>query len=141
MSFRDVDVRLKAEATGWEKLTLIDGEVGIWSRSDAFFSDEIGLVNNDETLAFKLQDGEFGDATEAFFDFADLRGNGDVEVIFLDDGMLIGSQVVSASGGAINVDHNGESFDAVQIRAVGDTAFSLDGFGFERLVEDEFIFA
>lgn len=141
VSFRDVDVRLKAEANGWEKLTFIDGEVGVWSRGDNFFSGEFGLVNDDETLAFKLQDGDFGDATEAFFDFADLRGNGDVEVLFLDDGELIGSQMVNASSGSINVGQNGESFDAVQIRAVGDTAFSLDGFGFERLVEDEFVFA
>jgi hypothetical protein len=54
--------------------------VGVWSRGDNFFAGEFGLVNDDETLAFKLQDGDFGDATEAFFDFADLRGNGDVEV-------------------------------------------------------------
>lgn len=140
VSFGDVDVRLEAEANGWEKLTFINGEVGVWSRGDSFFKGEFGLVNDDETLAFKLQDGDFGDATEAFFDFADLRGNGDVEVLFLDDGLLIGSQVVDASGGAVTVDQSGESFDAVQIRAVGDTAFSLDGFGFERLVEDDFVF-
>ncbi|MEJ8560076.1 endonuclease/exonuclease/phosphatase family protein [Yoonia sp. GPGPB17] len=140
VSFRDVDVRLKAEASGWEKLSFVDGEVGVWSRGDNFFAGEFGLVNDDETLTFKLQDGDFGDATEAFFDFDELRGNGDVEVLFLNDGQMIGSQVVNASGGEINVTQNGESFDAVQIRAVGDTAFSLDGFGFERLVDDEFVF-
>ncbi|MCK0097305.1 endonuclease/exonuclease/phosphatase family protein [Yoonia sp. F2084L] len=141
VSFRDVDVRLIAEAPGREKLTFIDGEVGVWSRGDSFFRGEIGLVNDDEALSFKLQDGDFGDATEAFFDFGDLRGNGDVEVLFLNDGMMIGSQVVDASAGAITAGQDGAAFDAVQIRAVGDTAFSLDGFGFERLVEDAFVFA
>ncbi|PJI84336.1 hypothetical protein BC777_3878 [Yoonia maricola] len=141
VSFTDVAVDLTAEDAGWEKLTFIDGEVGVASRGDKFLAGEFGLVNDDETLVFTLQDGDLGDATAAFFDFADLRGDGEVEVLFLEDGILIGSQVLDASGGTITADRDGASFDAVEIRAVGDTAFSLDGFGFERVVEDAFVFA
>ncbi|MEM8825077.1 MAG: hypothetical protein AAGF30_15825, partial [Pseudomonadota bacterium] len=99
------------------------------------------LVNDRETLTFRLQDGEFDDATEASFDFADLRGDAQVRVIFFEDGGRIGAESYDASAGAITADLDGASFDTVKIRALGDTAFSLDGFAFERLMADEFLFA
>ncbi|MEO0916582.1 MAG: endonuclease/exonuclease/phosphatase family protein, partial [Pseudomonadota bacterium] len=134
VNFNDVDVKLKAEAPGREKLVFVDGELGIWSRGDNFFKGETGLVNDDEQLAFTLKDGEFGDAVEVAFEFADLRGSGEVEVEFFDDGILIGTEIYDATGGAVTASLDGNSFDAVKIGAVDDTAFSLDGFGFERLV-------
>ena len=140
-TFRDIDVKLKAQAPGWEKLSFFGGEVGIWSRSDNIFNGEAGLVNDREKLVFKMQDGPFGDATEATFDFAEVRGDGEVEVIFLDNGILIESQVIDATGGSASADLGGDSFDTVKVKAVGDTAFSLDGFAFDRLAEDEFLFA
>ncbi|MEM9636741.1 MAG: hypothetical protein AAGA94_03785, partial [Pseudomonadota bacterium] len=141
VTFGDVDVRLKAVAPGRETLTFFDGEVGVLSRADNIFAGEGALVNDGEELLFKLQDGPFGDATEVFFDFADLRGDEEVEVIFFDDGIQIGLDVYDASGGEVTADLNGVSFDAVRIGSVGDTAFSLDGFAFERLDADEFAFA
>jgi hypothetical protein len=141
VNFGDVDIKLKATAPGSETLTFIDGEVGVWSRSDNFFAGEAGLVNDREALKFKLQDGEFGDATEAFFDFADIRGAGEVEVKFFDDGDLIGIETYFAEDGGVTANLDGRSFDAVKIGAVDDTAFSLDGFSFDRLVVDEFILA
>ncbi|MEM9639232.1 MAG: endonuclease/exonuclease/phosphatase family protein, partial [Pseudomonadota bacterium] len=82
VTFGDVDIRLKAVAPGRETLTFFDGEVGVLSRADNIFAGEGALVNDDEELLFKLRDGPFGDATEVFFDFADLRGDEEVEVIF-----------------------------------------------------------
>lgn len=140
-NFNDVDVRIKAEAPGRETITFVDGALGIWSRGDNFFRGETNLINDDEQLALTLKDGDFGDALEVEFEFADLRGNGEVEVEFFDDGVLIGSEIYDATSGAITADLDGDSFDHVKIGAVGDTAFALEVFGFERLVgSDSFDF-
>lgn len=141
VTFRDVDVTLKAAAPGWEKLSFINGEVGIWSRGDSIFAGEAGLVNGREKLKFNLKEDEFGDATEATFDFADLRGGGEVEVFFYDDRELIGREVYQAEEGEMTAGLDGLSFDQVKIAAVDDTAFSLEGFAFDRFVTDEFLFA
>lgn len=141
VTFNDVDVKLKAAAPGWEKLTFFNGEVGVWSREDNFFAGEAGLVNGREKLNFKLKDGEFGDATEATFEFADLKGGGEIEVFFYDDRELIGREIYQGQTNAVTADLDGLSFDQVKIAAVDDTAFSLDGFSFDRFVADEFLFA
>lgn len=141
VTFGEVDVKLQAVAPGWQTLTFFDGDVGILSRADNFFAGEGGLVNGREALKLKLQDGAFGDATEVFFDFADMRGAGDVEVKFFDDGDLIGSDVYLAVGDELTADLEGRSFDAVKIGAVDETAFSLEGVSFDRIVVDEFLFA
>ena len=98
------------------------------------------MVNDREKLVFRLKDGEFGDATESYFDFAEMRSNGEVEVLFIDDGALISSQIIDASSGYATAGLDGHSFDKVKIKAVDDTAFSLDWFDFDRIVEDEFFF-
>ena len=134
VNFNDVDVRIKAEAPGREKLVFVDGERGFWSRGDNFFRGETGLVIDEEQLAFSLKDGDFGDALEVEFEIADLRGRGEVEVELFEDGILIGTEIYDATSGIVTADLDGESFDAVKIGAVDDTAFSLDAFGFERLV-------
>lgn len=140
-NFRDVDVRIKAAAPGPEKLTFVAGELGVWSAQDSFEAGELNLVNGLEQLTFVLRGNEFGEATEALFEFADLRGDGVVEVIFFQGRQRLGSEEFDASSGVISADFDGEVFDRVQIRSVADTAFSLDGFAFERLLDDEFILA
>ena len=140
VNFNDVDVRLNSAAPGHDKLTFFGGEVGVSSRQDSFFRGEAGLVNDREKLVFRLKDGEFGDATEAYFDFAEVRGDGEVNLRFFDDGAFVGSQVVDANEGFAAAGLEGQTFDKVKVQAVGNTAFSLDGFGFDRIVEDEFMF-
>lgn len=68
-----------------------------------------------------------------------MRGAGEVEDKFFDDGNLIGIEIYLANEGDVTADLDGRSFDAVTISAVDDTAFSLDGFLFDRLVVDEFL--
>ncbi|PRY92027.1 putative extracellular nuclease [Hasllibacter halocynthiae] len=133
LRFEDAGIAVKARAPGPEGVTAFDGRLGVLSFGDDLLGGEGGLVNDREKLVFRLEDGPFGDATEAFFDFGEVKGGGAVRVAFLDDGERIGSQVFDASGGSVLADLDGASFDAVRIRAVGDTAFSLDGFAFERL--------
>ncbi|MEL6682961.1 MAG: endonuclease/exonuclease/phosphatase family protein [Pseudomonadota bacterium] len=141
VTFDDADIQVRAEAPGREKLIFVNGELGVWSRGDNIFKGETGLVNDDEQLAFTLKDGDFGDALEVEFEFADLRGSGQVEVEFFDDGVLIGTEIYDASAGSVTADLDGDSFDAVKIGAVDDTAFSLDAFGFERITgSDSFDF-
>lgn len=101
---------------------------------------EAGFVNDREKLIFRLKDDEFGDATEAYFDFAEVRGTGEVEVLLIDDGALIGAQNIDATSGYATVGLDGQRFDKVKVKAVDDTAFSLDGFGCDRIAEDEFFF-
>lgn len=138
--FGDLDIKLKAVGPGPETLSFFGGEVGVASFEDNFFKGEAGLVNDREALKFKLQSDEFGDATEAMFDFAQVQGDGDIKVKFFDDGDLVGSEIYSASAGRVTADLGGTGFDAVRVSAMDDTAFSLDGFAFERMTVDEFVF-
>ncbi|MBM2578099.1 hypothetical protein JQC91_17465 [Jannaschia sp. Os4] len=131
--FDEVDVRLGARAPGAESLTAFAGAVGVFSRGDDIFAGEAGLVNDRESLFFRLGGAEFGDGVEAGFDFDAIQGDGRVRVIFFEDGERLGAQVFDAREGSITAALDGESFDAVRLRAVGDTAFSLDGFAFERI--------
>lgn len=48
------------------------------------------------------------------------------------DGTEIGSDVFAIDAGAVEAGLDGQSFDSVQSSAVGDTAFALVGFTFER---------
>ncbi|MEO1314586.1 MAG: hypothetical protein AAFV27_12025, partial [Pseudomonadota bacterium] len=89
---------------------------------------------------FNLRDGPFGDATEATFEFSEVRGDGEVRVRFFEDGDLIDRETYQIIDGQITADLDGASFDQVRIRALDDTAFALDGFAFDRMVEDEFLF-
>ncbi|MEM8657099.1 MAG: endonuclease/exonuclease/phosphatase family protein, partial [Pseudomonadota bacterium] len=139
-NFGEVDVRLIATAPGREQLTFFGGEVGVSSAFDNIFAGEAGLVNDRENLKFNLRDGPFGDATEATFEFSEVRGDGEVRVRFFEDGDLIDRETYQIIDGQITADLDGASFDQVRIRALDDTAFALDGFAFDRMVEDDFLF-
>ncbi|MCL3882974.1 endonuclease/exonuclease/phosphatase family protein [Marivita sp. GX14005] len=137
IAFDDVGIELGASAPGREYVTSFRGEIGVLSRADDLFRGETVLVNDGETLVFELEEGAFGDALMAMFDFATLRGSGDVELSFFDGGTQIGSSVESASAGTLSVGLDGQGFDAVGITALGDTAFSLVGFAFDRMASEE----
>lgn len=134
--FNDIDVRIDAAAPGFEVATFIRGDLGIYSLRDNFFRGEAQLVNDNETLIFEMDEGAFGDALAAMFDFGTVRGNGMVEIEFFEDGASIGSQQFDAGNGPASASLDGQSFDEVQISSVGNTAFSLVGVAFDRLSSD-----
>lgn len=141
LDFDGVDIELGASARGWEYVTSYRGEIGIFSRGDNFFRGEADLVNDDEILSFDLSEGAFGDALMAMIDFATVKGAGQVEIAFFQDGAKIGAEIQSAFNGTVTVDLDGQSFDRLEISAVGNTAFSLVGFAFERGITDDFLIA
>ena len=134
--FNDIDVRIDAAAPGFELVTFIRGELGVYSLSDSFFRGEAGLVNDNETLIFEMDEGAFGDALATLFEFGTVRGNGAIEVEFFNDGALIGSEQFNADTGPASASLDGQSFDEIQISSVGNTAFSLIGVTFDRLTTD-----
>lgn len=136
--FDDVDVAVDAAAPGFELLTFVGGSLGVYSIGDRFFRGEATLVNDSETLIFDMEEGAFGDALVAMFEFATVFGNGDVEVAFFDDGTFLGNETFNAYSGPVSADFDGQRFDAVEISAVGDTAFSLSSFAFDRETFDGF---
>ncbi|WP_299792515.1 endonuclease/exonuclease/phosphatase family protein [uncultured Marivita sp.] len=139
LDFDGVDIELGASAGGVEYVTSYKGEIGVFSFGDRVFRGEAGLVNDDETLIFDIEDGAFGDALMAMFDFATVKGSGNVEIAFFNDGVEIGSQVASAASGSVTAELDGQSFDSVELSALGNTAFSLVGFSFERTAMDDFL--
>ncbi len=135
--FDDIDVSIDADgAARWEKLVFFAGELGVRSKGEGFFSRDARLVDDDETLAFELTAGGFGDATEVSFEFGQLRGDGQVELSFFDDGVLIETQVIDVVGGELTAGLDGDTFDFVEIGASGDSGFTLEGFSFDRIVDD-----
>jgi len=118
----------------------VSGELGILSTGDDFPAGDGLLVNGSERLSFQLEGDDYGDATQATFDFAELSGSGEVQVFFFDDGELLTSEVYDATSGQVIADLDGATFDSVRIKATDDTAFSLDSFAFDRTIEDDMAF-
>ena len=135
--YDDIGVTLSATSSaGWQAVRFIDGEVGIRSQGEHKKALESNIVDGDEALRFDLNDGQFGDATEVFFDFGAVRGDAEVVISFYNDDVLIDDQVVEIRGGVVTADLDGVTFDRVDIAAGDDTSFTLDGFVFDRVVDD-----
>ncbi|MFP7571692.1 endonuclease/exonuclease/phosphatase family protein [Marivita sp. S2033] len=141
IDFDAVDIEVDASASGWEYVTGYRGEIGVFSHGDNVFRGEASLVNDDETLIFDMDNGAFGDAVLAMFDFATVKDTGDVQIAFFNDGTQIGSEVLSATNGSVTAGLEGQSFDSVEISAIGTTSFSLVGFAFDRSTTEDFLIA
>ncbi len=152
ISFDESDISVSAvvgDKAAW--LRFDDGALGVRSSADGhgrshWFDwghhgsrSDRKVVNNDETLIFELEEGVYGDATEVTFDFARVDGEGDIALAFYDDDVLIEEVVVDASAGEATVGLSGADFDRVELGVVGDTEVSIDGFSFDRIIEDEFL--
>ncbi|MEM9342083.1 MAG: ExeM/NucH family extracellular endonuclease [Pseudomonadota bacterium] len=96
-------------------------------------------VEEKETLSFHLEDtGTLGDALEVEFEFATVRGSGEVELSFFNDGTLIDTVVSQIADGAVSASVE-DGFDEVSIGATEDLSFTLSAVEFVR-IEDEFSF-
>ena len=115
--------------------------IGVWSlRGDRFSRSERKLVEEKETLSFELDDaGGLGDAVEVGFEFAKVRGSGDVELMFFEDGMLVAEVLLEIENGAVRHGlDSGQTFDEVTIGATDNLRFGVDAIEFVRtVIEDD----
>ncbi|PWJ22149.1 endonuclease/exonuclease/phosphatase family protein [Jannaschia seohaensis] len=137
-NFNDVDIAMKAfgpGAPGLSRVVFLDGEMGVYNkREDDLVPGEADVVDGGEALGFRAKGDTFGDAVEVEFDFAFVGGAGEVEVEFFDGRTLLDTRSYEIENGLVNAGLDGDTFDAVRISAGEDTAFSLDGISFERLL-------
>lgn len=137
IAFDDLGISLIAvDPTSAERLSFREGLLGIRSSDDRARTFERKAIDGDEVLRFDLDETKFGLGAEVDFEFAAVRGQGDVELAFFLDGELVERRVETAEDGAIlESGLVAGTFDRVELSAQGDTAFKLDGFEF-RVLDD-----
>ncbi len=124
------------DPTNVEKLSFRGGELGVRSPDDRGDAFERRAVDGDEALQFDLDPSKFGLGVEAEFDFSSVRGDGEVELAFYLDGVLVETLTeLVGTGDTLDTGLIGDGFDRVDVSAIGDTAFKLDGFEF-RVLDD-----
>lgn len=121
-------VTLSSEGPGLDLIVALGGSIGISSRGERL-SDRTE-INNDEFLFLDLG----GDANRFTADFEERRGK--VELAFFDDGALVSTADYRLSKGMVEVD-TGFVFDTVRISDGGRKGLELEGFAFDRLIDDE----
>jgi hypothetical protein len=133
LSFREkldfADVTLRSQGPGLDLLVATGGTLGISSFGERL--SERTEINRDEFLFIDLG----GDADRFAADFAG-RG-GQVNLAFFDDGVLVARDtfVLSATGEVAF--ETGDLFDTVRISDGGRSGLRLEGFDFDRLVEED----
>ncbi|TFL19258.1 endonuclease/exonuclease/phosphatase family protein [Jannaschia formosa] len=138
--FDDAGFGMRAEGArgpGSEKIIFLDGEMGVFSRDEPLQIGKADSVNGDEKLGFRVLGKELGDALEVEFDFGTVSGDGEVEIEFFDGRTKLDTRTYEITDGLVNAGLDGMAFDAVRIAAVDDTAFTLDGVAFDRLVLED----
>ncbi len=133
--FDDAGIRVGARGPGLDLLTFEAGSLGIRSKGELPHRGDGTLVDAGEELRFKLG-GDLGDGAGAAFVFGTVEGAAEVLVSFYDDGELVETLMADISGGALEVEYFGETFDLVTLEAEGDTAFDVTAFAFDRVVDD-----
>ncbi len=133
LSFKErldfADVTLESKGPGLDLLVALGGTLGISSRSEGL-ADRVA-INSDEFLFIDLS----GDSTRFSGDF--LQKTGRVELAFFDDGKLLGEEEFALAGGILEF-ATGTAFDEVRLSAAdGAGRLRLEGFEFDRLVEDD----
>ena len=131
LKFSDVGIKVDAiDPTNFELVAIKHGAIGVFSLDDSIFGREARMVDGDESLRIALEDTDL-EAVEFIFSFGDVRGNGEVEIAFFDDGELVGTLTADAADGDFEGTLGRTSFDAVELSASGDTMFTVDEFAFE----------
>jgi predicted extracellular nuclease len=123
-----------------EFVTTAGAGIGVWSvPSDRSSRLERELLNDSEVLSFELEDiGGLGDALEVEFEFAKVRGSGDVELGFYNDGIEIDRVLLAVTDNAARYDLAGNmTFDRVEIGVEGDLGLGIAAVEFLRLEVDE----
>ncbi|MEM9010878.1 MAG: ExeM/NucH family extracellular endonuclease [Pseudomonadota bacterium] len=125
-------------------ITTVGEGLGVRSlRGDSFFGSEKKTLDDREILGFDLEEtGGLGDALAAEFEFALVRGSGQVALSFFDDGAEVDAVLLDIADGAVShaLDEDA-SFDRVEIGTTGDLRVTLDAVEFLRLEADPLLFA
>nr|WP_254899276.1 5'-nucleotidase C-terminal domain-containing protein [Thalassococcus arenae] len=122
------DVTLRSEGPGVDFLLPWNGHLGIWSGGER--RADRREINDDEFLFIDLG----GDADRLALDFKGNRGR--VEIAFFDDGQLVGEDVFRFRGGEFEIE-TATLFDEVRISDGGRKGLRLEGFEFDRRVDDD----
>jgi predicted extracellular nuclease/2',3'-cyclic-nucleotide 2'-phosphodiesterase (5'-nucleotidase family) len=127
------DVTIDSKGPGLDLLVAAGGTLGISSRGERL--SERLEINSDEFLFIDLG----GDANRFEADFLGRRGK--VELAFFDDGDLVAKGDFQIRKGLVEFD-TGVLFDEVRISDAGRNGLRLEGFEFDRMVdEDSFMLA
>ena len=133
LSFRETldfaGVTLNSKGPGLDLLVATGGTLGISSRGERLR--DRAEINSDEFLFIDLG----GDAERFAADFLDTRGR--VEMAFFDDGMLVAEDTFRLSGSGVVEFDTGVLFDEVRISDGGRNGLRLEGFDFDRLVDED----
>ncbi|MBC58490.1 MAG: hypothetical protein CL814_16350 [Confluentimicrobium sp.] len=99
-------------------------------------------LDQEETATFSLTDaGGLGDALEVEFEFANVKGSGEVALDFYSSGVLVDTALLSIADDAVSYDLLGNtSFDQVTLGVTGDLALEISAVDFYRLETDTFLF-
>jgi predicted extracellular nuclease len=125
-------------------LTTFGEGLGVRSvRGDKFFGREKTTLDDRETISFALEEaGGLGDALDVQFEFATVKGRGEVELTFFDDGAEIDSVWLAVEDRSVAYALDEDlSFDRVEIGTTGNLRLSLDAVEFLRLDLEEDVFA
>jgi len=133
VSFREklafADVTLDSAGPGLDFLVALGGTLGISSRREG--SADRVAINSDEFLFIDLG----GDSTRFAGDFRQQTGR--VEAAFFDDGTLLGGEAFTLTDGLFEFAAS-TAFDEVRLSAAdGAGRLRLEGFDFDRLLEDD----
>lgn len=114
------------------------GDRGWWNRS------EKTSIDDAETVTFSLEEvNGLGDATEVEFEFTDIKGSGQVELSFYDDGTLVDTATLDIVDGAVSSYelYGAADFDEVTLGVSGNLKLEIASVDFYRLDADEILFA
>jgi predicted extracellular nuclease len=126
-----------------EFVTTAGEGIGVWSVAfDRGSRSDREVLNDNEALSFKLEDiFGLGDALEVEFEFATVRGTGDVELSFYSDGFEIDRVLLAVTDDAVRYDlADNMTFDRVDIGVQGDLALGIAAVELLRLEVDDFAF-
>ncbi|MFK7881176.1 ExeM/NucH family extracellular endonuclease [Roseobacter sp.] len=117
--------------------------IGVASlRGDRWFSNEKKMLDDRETLSIELEESSgLGDALEVGFEFAKVKGAGDVALTFFENDVQTESVLLAIDNKTVSYDLASDtSFDRVEIGTTGKLEITLGAVEFERiLIEDDFL--